>query len=79
MAVRKVLKVVDVCTRIEGHGDVKILLRNDVISEIEFKLGIFRGFQKILIEKKLNDIPRIISHLCGLCHASQSIASCKAS
>ncbi len=37
-----------------------------------------RGFENILIGKKLQDIPRIISRICGLCQASQTIASCKA-
>jgi len=72
------LKVIDVCTRVEGHGDIKILIQNDEISNIEFEVGVLRGFNKILIEKKLIDLPRIVSHICGLCHASQTIVSCKA-
>ena len=73
----ELLKVVDVCTRVEGNGDIKILIHNDDISNIEFQIGVLRGFNKFLIGKKLNDIPRIVSHICGLCHASQTIASCK--
>ncbi len=71
------LKVVDVCTRVEGHGNVKIIIQNDEISRTEFEITPFRGFEQFLIGKKLIDIPRIISRLCGLCYASQSIASCK--
>ena len=71
------LKVVDVCTRVEGHGNVKIFLQNDEINFVDFEISAFRGFEKILIGKKLIDAPRIVSRICGLCHASQMITSCK--
>lgn len=73
-----ILKIVDVCKRVEGHGTVKIFVQNDEVSNADFEIKIFRGFEKFLIGKKPNDIPKIISRVCGLCYASQSIASCKA-
>lgn len=78
--VKKLLKVVEVCSRVEGHGNVNVYLNNqkDEISHVNFEIGLFRGFENILIGKKLIDIPRITSRICGLCHASQSIVSCKA-
>jgi len=72
------LKVIDVCKRIEGHADVKILLQNDEISLVNFEFKIYRGFENFLTGKKLLDIPKIVSRVCGLCYASQAIASCKA-
>ncbi|MFX1321284.1 MAG: nickel-dependent hydrogenase large subunit [Promethearchaeota archaeon] len=44
---------------------------------MEFEILAFRGFENILIGKKLSDVPKIISRICGLCHASQTIVSCK--
>ncbi|MFX1409431.1 MAG: nickel-dependent hydrogenase large subunit [Promethearchaeota archaeon] len=70
-------KVVDVCKRVEGHGNVKLFIQNDEISNVEFEILAFRGFENILIGKQLSDVPRIISRICGLCHASQTIVSCK--
>jgi coenzyme F420-reducing hydrogenase alpha subunit len=70
-------KIIEMCTRVEGHGDVKFLVQNDEISEVEFEISAFRGFENILIGKKLIDLPKIVSRICGLCHASQTIASCK--
>ena len=70
-------KVIDVCTRVEGHGNVKIYIQNDEISNVEFEILAFRGFENILIGKKLSDVPKIVSRICGLCHASQTIVSCK--
>jgi coenzyme F420-reducing hydrogenase alpha subunit len=72
------LKIVDVCTRIEGHGNVKIILQDDNISTVDFEINTLRGFEQILIGKRLIELPRIVSRICGLCHASQSIVSCKA-
>jgi coenzyme F420-reducing hydrogenase alpha subunit len=70
-------KIIEMCTRVEGHGDVKFLVQNDEISEVEFEISAFRGFEHILVGKKLIDLPKIVSRICGLCHASQTIASCK--
>ncbi|TFG12774.1 MAG: hypothetical protein EU535_05825 [Promethearchaeota archaeon] len=73
------LKVVEVCSRVEGHGNVNLYLNNqhDEISHVDFEIRAYRGFENILIGKKLVDIPKIASRICGLCHASQSIVSCK--
>jgi len=72
------LKVVNVCTRVEGHGEVKILLQNDEISIVNLEFELYRGFENFLIGKRLFDIPKFVSRICGLCYASQAIASCKA-
>ena len=74
---KRLIKVVDVCKRVEGHGKVKILLKNDEVSLVNFEFEIYRGFENFLIRKKLFDIPKIVSRICGLCYASQAIASCK--
>ena len=71
-------KVVEACTRVEGCGNLIIYLKNDEIYQTELNFSVFRGFENILVGKKLLDIPKIVSRICGLCHASQTIASCKA-
>ncbi|MBY9010951.1 MAG: nickel-dependent hydrogenase large subunit [Candidatus Lokiarchaeota archaeon] len=71
-------KVVEACTRVEGHGNLNIYLKNNEIYETELNFSVFRGFENILVGKKLLDIPKIVSRICGLCYASQTIASCKA-
>ncbi len=70
-------KIVNVCTRVEGHGEVKIMLQNDEVSLANFEFNVYRGFEKFLIGKRLLDIPKFVSRICGLCYASQAIASCK--
>jgi len=69
---------VAMCTRVEGHGDIKIFFQKNEISNINFEIEAVRGFENILLNNKLIDIPHIVSRICGLCYASQTIASCKA-
>ena len=69
---------VSLCTRVEGHGNIKFFLQKDEISNVNFEVQAIRGFENILSNKKLIDVPRIVSRVCGLCYGSQSIASCKA-
>jgi len=70
----KLQKIVEPCKRIEGNGNIKILLRGEHIDHVEFEIPEIRGFENILVNKKTQDIPRIVSRICGLCHASQAIA-----
>ena len=74
-----ILKVVEVCSRVEGHGNVNLYInnQNDEISHVDFEIRAYRGFENILIGKKMIDTPKITSRICGLCHASQCIVSCK--
>ena len=73
-------KVIEVCTRVEGHGNINIYMDNqhEEISHVNFEIAPFRGFENILLRKSLLDIPRLTARICGLCHSSQAIASCKA-
>ena len=71
-------KVIQVCSRVEGQGKINYFIQNDKIDHVKFELSAIRGFENILIGKKLQDIPRIVSRVCGLCQASQTIASSKA-
>ena len=69
---------IDICTRIEGHASIEYIMAKNEINAVNFKTEVFRGFENILKGKKLYDVPRIASRICGLCHASQGIASMRA-
>lgn len=71
-------KTVTMCTRVEGHGSLRISLQKNEISGVYFEIQAFRGFENILLNKKLIDVPRIVSRVCGLCYASHAITSCRA-
>nr|MDO8111686.1 nickel-dependent hydrogenase large subunit [Candidatus Sigynarchaeota archaeon] len=69
---------VDICTRIEGHATIEYVVAKNEITAVNFKTDAFRGFEDILRGKLATDVPRIASRICGLCHASQAIASVRA-
>jgi coenzyme F420-reducing hydrogenase alpha subunit len=71
-------KIIEICTRVEGHGNLNFIFKGEELSHTEFTFSLYRGFENILIGKKLCDVPKIVSRICGLCNASQTIASCKA-
>ncbi len=71
-------KTVTMCTRVEGHGSINYFLQQNEITGVNFEVQAIRGFENILLNKKLVDVPRIASRICGLCYGAQTIASCKA-
>ncbi|MHA1269484.1 MAG: nickel-dependent hydrogenase large subunit [Candidatus Helarchaeota archaeon] len=71
-------KIIDVCTRVEGHGQINYMFHENQISNVVFEIKSFRGFENILLNKRLEDTPKIVSRICGLCHVAQTLASYKA-
>ena len=71
-------RTINLCTRVEGHGELHFLMKKDELQAVNFEVSGIRGFEKILTQKKLEDAPRISGRICGLCHVSQSVASLKA-
>lgn len=69
---------VDLCTRVEGEARIEYLVEKKELVAVNFKADVFRGFETILAGKRLEDVPRVASRICGLCHASQAIASSRA-
>lgn len=65
-------------TRIEGHAKVIIFLdeKNDV-ENAYFQVTEFRGFEKILINRPVEEAPLIVPRICGLCSPSHHLASVK--
>jgi coenzyme F420-reducing hydrogenase alpha subunit len=71
-------KIIETCTRLEGHGNLNFIFKSEELTHTEFSFSLYRGFENLLIGKKLSDLPKIVSRVCGLCYSSQTIASCKA-
>ncbi|NHI93364.1 MAG: hypothetical protein EAX96_12835 [Candidatus Lokiarchaeota archaeon] len=71
-------KTINLCTRVEGHGELHFLMKKEELQNVNFEVTGIRGFENILLNKKLEDVPRISGRICGLCHVSQSVASLKA-
>ncbi len=71
-------KTINLCTRVEGHGELRYVTKKDELQGVNFEVQGIRGFENILRNKKLLDVPKLTGRICGLCHVSQTLASCKA-
>lgn len=70
---------VDYIARVEGEGALKIKVKDNQITELQLK--IFeppRFFQGFLVGRKFDEVPGIVSRICGICPASHQITSIQA-
>jgi coenzyme F420-reducing hydrogenase alpha subunit len=65
-------------TRIEGHSKVTLVLNDDKIENAYFQVTEYRGFEKLLINRPIEEAPLIVPRICGLCSPSHHLASVKA-
>ena len=65
-------------TRIEGHGQIEIFASKDDVSRVNFSMLDYRGIEKILIGKKISEIPSLVSKICGFCAAAHMVNAAKA-
>lgn len=66
-------------TRIEGHAKITINLDdNQEVSDAQFHVNEFRGFEKFCEGRLYTEMPVITPRICGICPVSHSIASVKA-
>ncbi|MEK7880559.1 MAG: Ni/Fe hydrogenase subunit alpha [Deltaproteobacteria bacterium] len=66
-------------TRVEGHGNIVIDIKNGVIKEL--KLEIIespRFFEAMLVGRRYDEAQHIMSRICGICAVSHTSASLKA-
>ncbi|MBI4826423.1 MAG: Ni/Fe hydrogenase subunit alpha [Nitrospirae bacterium] len=66
----------ELITRIEGHANVKINVKGQKLESI--KLDVLtppRLFEKLIVGRRFNDVPTIVSRICSICAASHRIVS----
>jgi NAD-reducing hydrogenase large subunit len=61
-------------TRIEGHADIRMEIRDGKVSSAQFLVQDFRGLEKFLQGKRVEAIPDLVSRICGLCSVSHQVA-----
>ena len=66
-------------TRIEGHAKITVQL-DDAGNVEDTKLHVmeFRGFEKFLQGRQIEDVPRIVPRICGICDVQHHLAATKA-
>lgn len=71
--------VIDPVTRIEGHAKISIFLDDEGnVSDAEFHVVEFRGFEKFCEGRPYHEMPGITPRICGICPVSHLLASAKA-
>ena len=71
--------VISPITRIEGHAQVTIFLKDDdTVRDARFQVTDFRGFEKFTEGRPFYEMPGITSRACGICPVSHLLASAKA-
>jgi len=67
-------------TRLEGHGKIAIFLDDaGNVDDAFFQTVEFRGYEKFLQGMPIEEVPRTVSTICGVCRAVHFTASMKAS
>ena len=74
----KVLQIQPV-TRIEGHARISVHLDDDGnVEDAYMSLMSLRGFEKFIEGRPAEEIPRIVTRICGICPWMHHTASNKA-
>ncbi len=70
---------IDPITRLEGHGKIEIFLADDgSVANAYFQVPELRGFEKFLEGMPVEEAPRIVARICGVCPAAHHLAAGKA-
>jgi len=70
---------IDPITRLEGHGKIEIFLADDGgVANAYFQVPELRGFEKFVEGMPIEEVPRIVARICGVCPAAHHLAAGKA-
>lgn len=70
---------IDPITRLEGHGKIEIFLDDaGAVRDCFFQIPELRGFERFVVGRPIEELPRIVTRICGVCPASHHMASAKA-
>ena len=66
-------------TRVEGHGNILLNVKNGTIEKIEWQVPEApRFFEAMVRGRSWQDIQTIVSRICGICSVTHSLAALKA-
>lgn len=70
---------IDPITRLEGHGKIDIFLdEQGQVANCYFLVPELRGFEKFCEGRPVEELPRILTRICGVCPEAHHMASAKA-
>jgi coenzyme F420-reducing hydrogenase alpha subunit len=66
-------------TRVEGHGNINVTIKDGVIEKCEWSIPEApRFFEAMVIGRSWNELHHITSRICGICSIGHTLASLKA-
>ncbi len=65
-------------TRIEGNANIQVEIDGGRVKTARFLVHEFRGFEGFLRNIRVENVPHMISRICGLCSCSHQVASISA-
>ena len=70
---------IDPITRLEGHGKIEIFLNDEGdVDNVYFQVPELRGFEKFCEGRPVEELPSIVTKICGVCPGCHHMASGKA-
>lgn len=70
---------IDPITRLEGHGKIEIFLKeNGEVENVYFQVPELRGFEKFCEGRPVEEVPQIVTKICGVCPGCHHMGSGKA-
>lgn len=70
---------IDPITRLEGHGKIEIFLDDEgEVKNVFFQVPELRGFEKFCEGRPAEELPLIVTKICGVCPGCHHMASGKA-
>ena len=70
---------IDPVTRLEGHGRIEIFLDEaGAVDRCFFQIPELRGFERFVVGRPIEELPQIVTRICGVCPASHHLAAAKA-
>ena len=71
--------VIEHVTRVEGHGNIKVLIEAGKVKEVKFE--IYEGprfIEKVLVGRMYYEVPDIVSRICSICPDPHQVAAVEA-
>ncbi len=66
-------------TRLEGHGKIEVFLdANGNVADAYWQVVELRGFERFCIGRPVEEMPRIVPNICGVCPTPHNMAATKA-
>jgi coenzyme F420-reducing hydrogenase alpha subunit len=65
-------------TRVEGSSELVVQRDGENVTGVSYRMPTARDFEGILVGQRVEDLPKIVARICGICPVAHRIAAAKA-